>query len=56
MEEEFKLFLTGKEITIDEYKGGSFEAKSKLVEAFEKSKIQGNYPPVFANCSFNFLA
>ena len=44
MEEEFKLFLTRKEITVDEYKGGSLEAKSKLVEAFEKTKVQGNYP------------
>jgi hypothetical protein len=46
MEEEFKLFLTRKEITVDEYKGGSLEAKSKLVEAFEKTKVQGYYPPL----------
>eukprot|EP01036_Dinobryon_divergens_P033877 gene33877-43765_t len=43
MEEEFKVFLTKKEITADEYKGGSLEVKAKLVEAFalEKSKAQG---------------
>jgi hypothetical protein len=34
MEEEFKVFLTKKEITVDEYRGDSFEANVKLVEAF----------------------
>eukprot|EP01039_Chlorochromonas_danica_P012471 gene12471-14272_t len=38
MDEEFKTFLAKKEITVDEYKGGSLEAKAKLVETFEKSK------------------
>jgi len=41
MEEEFKTFLAKKEITVDEYIGGSLEAKAKLVEAFEKSKPKG---------------
>ena len=41
MEEGFKTFLAKKEITVDEYKGGSLEAKAKLVEAFEKSKPKG---------------
>lgn len=41
MEEEFKTFLAKKGISVDEYKGGSLEAKAKLVETFEKSKPQG---------------
>ena len=41
MDEEFKTFLNKREISVDEYKGGSLEAKAKLVEAFEKSKSQG---------------
>ena len=48
MKEEFKTFLlTEWEITEEEYRGGSFEAKAKLVEAFEKSKSQGELHSVF---------
>jgi hypothetical protein len=46
MDEEFKIFLNRKEISVDEYKGGSLEAKSKLVEAFQKSKSQGTVVPI----------
>jgi hypothetical protein len=41
MDEEFKVFLTKGDITVDEYKRGSLEAKTKLLEIFEKSKAQG---------------
>jgi len=57
MEEGFKTFLAKKEITVDEYKGGSLEAKAKLVEAFEKSKPKGKLSSysVLSIISLSFL-
>jgi hypothetical protein len=52
MEEEFKNVLAKKEITVDEYKGGSLEAKAKLVEAFEESKPKGSYSVIQSSCYY----
>ena len=52
MEEEFKTFLTKKEISVDEYKGLTGELKVRLVEAFEKSKPQSKLSDSFMLCFY----
>jgi hypothetical protein len=63
MDQDFKAFLSQKGITEDEYKGGSLDARAKLVETFEKSKqgktiIIGSHSSFFAlfvvfSCQFS---
>ena len=52
MREELKAYLAENNISEEEYNGGSLEAKAKLVEAFEKSKSQGE---LFVHCVFSLV-
>jgi hypothetical protein len=41
MKEDFKIFLTDRDINEEDYKNAPMEAKAKLVEAFENSRPKG---------------